>query len=624
MRIRNAGAAGSRSGRRHIFIAAVAAVLAAAMLLPLSGCGKSGGDEAKTDPPGGDIVLPTGEEGSSIEMKEYAVTKTVADFKYGVAGPYDKYTKSVEQGWTYWLSRSFTSLTPEYSYVPNASGEALEYKSNCVWSDDGSDADCNYVAIYPSAQERTNGSVESEFLFYIPCLNPEGTPINYGVYPKEYENYLDLSEYDNLSFIFSAQSELGTDVSFELYLKDHGSERYKVYEYKGKGGKMRIDIDLKAIAKDRRDRLESITVVNLISDMAKNDRIINCWYKIEAGAEKVFWEKTSRMSGVKVESEYLGNMLYTMCGAYSATGFYDTSDGKYKVWYGSGVPEQQSTDNVYYMESTDPERGWSKPVRITTDGSTRGSLTDASGKLRGSSSPIGYGGDPAVVKVNGTYYMYFSGLEWDLDDGTYHHWNKIWLATSTDGLNWTGYGAVVDTENGGSLGYGSGAPSVVYYNGKFYMYYYSQSHDVNYPDEPGGLVLKISDDGYHFDKAISIDRSMPSMEVKYVPELMKWIGCYYTEDRQYGPDCKAGVRLAFSNDGIKWTFDFTDNSLIAQDMTIPLNHNPGFIGTETGFAGTTLYCNWGANDLPLTVDGYWFSSAQYDARQLEFGKITLS
>jgi hypothetical protein len=84
------------------------------------------------------------------------------------------------------------------------------------------------------------------------------------------------------------------------------------------------------------------------------------------------------------------------------------------------------------------------------------------------------------------------------------------------------------------------------------------------------------------------------------------------------------VRVAFSNDGIKWTFDFTDNSLIAQDMDIPLNHNPGFIGTETGFAGTTIYCNWGANDLPLTVNGYWFSSAQYDARQLEFCKITLS
>ena len=602
--------------------AAIAAAMSVALALPLAGCGGNG-NGGNTNTPGGDIVLPTHSEGSSIEMKEYAVTKTVADFKYGVAGPYDKYTKSVEEGWNYWLSRSFAGLTPEYSYTPDASGDALEYKSNCVWSDDGSDDDCNYVTIYPSSKARTDGTAESEFLFYIPCLNPEGTPINYGVYPKEYENYLDLSEYDNLSFIFCAQSELGSDVAFEIYLKNHGSERYKVYEYKGKGGKMRIDIDLRAIGTDRRDRLESLTVVNVISNMAKGDRILNCWYKLEAGAEKVFLEKTSRMSGVSVKSEFLGNMLYTMCGAYSATGFYDSSDGKYKVWYGAGVPEQQSTDNVYYMESADPERGWSKPVRITTDGSTKGTLTDKSGKLRGSSSPVGYGGDPAVVKVDGTYYMYFSGIEWNLDDGTYHHWNKIWLATSTDGLNWTAYGAVVDTENGGSLGYGSGAPSVVYYGGKFYMYYYSQSHDVNYPDEPGGLVLKISDDGYHFGKAISIDRTMPSMEVKYVPELMKWIGCYYTEDRQYGEGCKAGVRVAFSNDGIKWSFDFTDNSLIAQDLSIPLNHNPGFIGTETGFAGTTIYCNWGANDLPLTVNGYWFSSAQYDARQLEYCRITL-
>ncbi len=587
-------------------------------------CGNAGCGEIRQEEPGTTEITPSsGSDAEGVIMKEYAVTKTIADFKYGVAGPYDKYTKSVEQGWTYWLSRSFVNLTPEYSYTPDAQEEELEYRSNCTWSDDGSEDDCNYAVIYPSASEKTSGTVESEFLFYIPCLNPEGTPISYGVYPKEYENYLDLSDYDNLSFIFMAGSEKGRNISFEIYLKNHGSARYKVYEYSGKGGKMRIDADLTKIDPMMRDKLESITVVNLISEMPRNDRIINCWYKIEAGAEAVFREKESKLSGVKVKSEYLGNMLYTMCGAYSATGFYDTEDGKYKVWYGAGVPEQQSTDNVYYIESTDPVRGWSKPIRITTDGSTKGSLTDASGKLRGSSSPIGYGGDPSVVKVNGTYYMYFSGLEWNLDDGTYHHWNKIWLATSSDGLNWTAYGAVVDTENGGTLGYGSGAPSVVYYGGKFYMYYYSQSHDVNYPDEPGGLVLKISEDGYHFEKAISIDRSMPSMEVKYVPELMKWIGCFYTEDKQYGPDCRAGVRIAFSDDGLKWNFDFSDNSLIAQDMSLPINHNPGFIGTETGFAGTTIYCNYGANDLPLTVNGYWFSSAQYDARQLEFTRLTV-
>ena len=249
------------TGGNRLTAAAIAAAMSVALALPLAGCGGSG-NNGNTNTPGGDIVLPTHSEGSSIEMKEYAVTKTVADFKYGVAGPYDKYTKSVEEGWNYWLSRSFAGLTPEYSYTPDASGDALEYKSNCVWSDDGSDDDCNYVTIYPSSKARTDGTAESEFLFYIPCLNPEGTPINYGVYPKEYENYLDLSEYDNLSFIFCAQSELGSDVAFEIYLKNHGSERYKVYEYKGKGGKMRINIDLRAIETDRRDRLESLTVVN--------------------------------------------------------------------------------------------------------------------------------------------------------------------------------------------------------------------------------------------------------------------------------------------------------------------------------------------------------------------------
>lgn len=566
----------------------------------------------------------TPEENVKTEISAYKVTKTIADFKYGIAKPYDKYTKLVEEGWTSWLSRTFSNYYPEYSYTPAAEDWQKSYMTTTEWYKEESAEDCNYYTVYPSDAEKTNGTVSSLLRFYIPPLQEAGSEPGYGKYPAEYTNYLDLRDYDNLAFLFSAEHNKGKDVAYKLYLKNYGSEEYEVFSYKGKGGKRCIDIDLTKIAADKRDKLEYLKVVNLVEDMDKDEKVVCKWFKIEAGTDRIFNKSDFSLGGIAVKSEYLGNMFYTMCGAYSGSGFYDTSDGKWKMWYGAGVPEQQSTDNVYYTESTDPERGWSKPVRIMSDDTTGYKLIDESGKLRGASDPIGYGGDPCVVKVNGTYYMYFSGLEWDLDDGTYKHWNKIYLATSTDGKTWTCVGAVVDTATGGSLGYGSGAPSVVYHEGKFWLYYYSQSYDYRYPNEPGGLVLKQSTDGINFDEAISIDRSMSSLEVRYVPELFKWIGTYYEEEGQFYPGAKAGVRIAFSEDGIHWDFDHSDNSLIAQDLNIPLNHNPGFLGTEHGYSDTTLYCMYGANDLPLTFDGYWFSSAQYDARQMEFSKLTIN
>ncbi len=137
-------------------------------------------------------------------------------------------------------------------------------------------------------------------------------------------------------------------------------------------------------------------------------------------------------------------------------------------------------------------------------------------------------------------------------------------------------------------------------------------------------MLKTSANGVDFGKAVSIDRNMSTLDVRYVPDLMKWIGTYYSEENQFAPGTKAGVRIAVSEDGIHWEFDHSDNSLIAQDMSMALNHNSGFIGTEEGFAGTTLYCMYGANDLPLTIDGKWFSSAQYDSRQMDITKIHIN
>ncbi len=569
-------------------------------------------------------IEPVGEL-TRYTMPQYKITKTIADFQYGLASPYDKYTNTVKEGWTGFLSRSFSAVAPTYSYSPNASSEQIKYQAIGGWDSPDSEESCNCYVIYPSSSI-TNGTVSSTLMMYIPPLQEAGTDMAYAAYPAEYTNYTDLSMYDNLSFLLSVENGVEEDVSFYIQVKNVGEEEYTLYDYAGEHNRILINADLTKIPAQKRNKIEYIKLVHRVTNMSPTAQPITVrWFKIEAGTNNSIETKSQTINGLSCESEYLGDMLYTMCGAYSATGFYDETDKKYKVWYGAAVPEEQSTDNIYYIEADSIEGQWSKPVRIMTDDGSRTGMTliDSSGKLRGASDPVGYGGDPSVIKVNGVYYMYFSGIEWNLDDGKYTHWNKIYLATSTDGKRWTSKGAVVDTATGGTLGYGSGAPSAVYRNGTFYLYYYSQSHDVNYPNEPVGLVLKTSTDGINFGEAVSIDRKMSSMDVKYIPTLFKWVGTYYTEEGQYG-DCKAGVRLAFSEDGINWDFDYSDDSLIAQNSSAVINHNPGIIGTEKGYAGETLYINYGTNDLPLAVDGFMFSSAQYDARQLEFSKVIVS
>lgn len=619
---------------RKLTSLALLVLLLAGCVLPAVSCKGDQGGENDTAGAGETLntngsedtaVETTADTGTpeKIEVPVYHVTKPLADFRYGTALPYDKYTKPASEGWTSWLSRTFEGEHPAYSYKTAGKRAEIAYKSSCVWSDPASDDDCNYYVIYPDASGETSGTVSARLRFYIPPLSPAGSQLTLMGYPADYTNYTDLSEFDMMDFVFSCESSKGRDVSFTVFLKDADSEEYPVYTYTGKGGKQLIRVDLSQYDKSSRDRMEYIRVENNVTGMAADETITCKWHYLQAGTDNYFNTKTDTVYGLTFESKYLSNPFYTMCGAYSATGFYDEDDGLWKMWYGAGVPEEQSTDNVYYTESKYPDRGWSKPVRITTDDSTGYKLIDESGKLRGSSSPVGYGGDPSVVKVDGVYYMYFSAIEWDLDDGRFQHWNKIWLATSTDAKTWTCVGAVVDPQTGGAGGYGDGSPSVVYAGGKFRMYYYAQAPDKNYPGEATGLCLKISEDGIHFGEAISINTRIGAMEVKYVPDLMKWIGIYYTEENQPVTGSHVGIRLAASDDGIHWQFDYTDKSMIAQDRALPINHNPGLLGTAHGWAGTTVYATWGANDLPLVVNGIQFSSAQYDARQMEMAVLTI-
>lgn len=318
---------------------------------------------------------------------------------------------------------------------------------------------------------------------------------------------------------------------------------------------------------------------------------------------------------MEMSSEYLGSLGYHYYGAYSATGFYDTSDGKYKLWYGCGIPEASACDNVYYMETTDINLGWSQPKRLV--------LNDPTGKLSPHNAAPGYGGDPSVIKVDGTYYMYFSGLE-----DTNSPPNKIYLATSKNGVDFTVYGPVVDVIKEG-LGYGAGAPSVTYKDGKYYLYYYTQSATNVYTDdlgnqttqiEPTGFVLKVGDTPYTFGRAQKTRNTAGGADVKWVPSLNMWVAADYTDGDAYGGYDFDTIRIGYSKDGI--TFDFTNDPITRpiQDYSTWINHNAGWIGTETGFGYETMFLTYGVNDMDL--HGY-DNGKQMNSRQMAWTRVTL-
>jgi hypothetical protein len=259
------------------------------------------------------------------------------------------------------------------------------------------------------------------------------------------------------------------------------------------------------------------------------------------------------------------------------------------------------------METTDLNKGWSKPVRLI--------LNDPTGMLCAANKAPGYGGDPSVVKVNGVYYMFFSGLEY-----TPAPPNKIYLATSTDGLNFTVYGPVVDVEKMG-LGYGAGSPSVIYKDGIWYLYYYTQSPSKQYPDEPTGFVLKTGTTPYEFGKAQATYNTYGAADVKWMPSLGLWVATDYTEGITQGGYNFDTVRIGFSKDGINFDFTNEPTSRPIQDYSAKTNHNPGFIGNELGYGFETMFLTYGINDFSLRTKD---AGLQMDTRMMGYSRVTFA
>ncbi len=116
-----------------------------------------------------------------------------------------------------------------------------------------------------------------------------------------------------------------------------------------------------------------------------------------------------------------------------------------------------------------------------------------------SGRPGGFDGvhtcDPSVLRVGGTYYLYYTGSA-----GDRAHGNSIGLATSKDGRNWTraGPGPILTPAHDVTRDndYGAGQPAVVHLDGWFYLMFTDTSGAAAGWNGAGQFLLRSPDPAF--------------------------------------------------------------------------------------------------------------------------------
>lgn len=142
-------------------------------------------------------------------------------------------------------------------------------------------------------------------------------------------------------------------------------------------------------------------------------------------------------------------------------------DGKYRMWWCGGNPK----DDIMYSEASALSGPWSTPRSVFKASGIAGTFDKT------------HTCDPSIIRVNGTYYMYYGGLP----EGEGLQPTRIGVAVSSNGINWSrlNNGQPIITPQNSNVGiyltngnpcddgrtYGAGQPSATYLNGYFYLIY---------------------------------------------------------------------------------------------------------------------------------------------------------
>lgn len=209
--------------------------------------------------------------------------------------------------------------------------------------------------------------------------------------------------------------------------------------------------------------------------------------------------------------------------------FYDAELGQYLQFY-SGHTGAYSNTTVYVglARSTDGHT-WTR-----TDG------TNSDGQILTAASE-----DPYCVKHKGTYYLY-------VEDKVDVPFRNIKLYTSTDLLNWTDRGDVLDVTAAAWDAQDVSSPAVFIENGTWYMLYEGRGGTIQ-----GQIGLATSSDGITWAKSASnpvCGGTEGNAEIAWINEIVSddiiKIGDQYYMTFHAGDGTKCG--MAVSRDLINW------------------------------------------------------------------------
>ncbi|SFQ51179.1 Glycosyl hydrolases family 43 [Amycolatopsis arida] len=239
--------------------------------------------------------------------------------------------------------------------------------------------------------------------------------------------------------------------------------------------------------------------------------------------------------------------------------------------YGSAPP---AGDDILHAEAATPAGpftgpGGAPPVAV---------LSGAPGEFDGVHTC-----DPSVLRVGGTYYLYYTGAA-----GDHAHGNAIGLATSTDGVHWDRAGAILHPAHDVARDnvYGAGQPAAVHLDGWFYLMFTDTTGAAAGWNGAGQFVLRSPDPTFRTGvQALGADGFTPAPSTS-APRTSSLVDAF-SADLMWVDALDAFAIAHETDEGTTITFwdrDFARNPYHPVLIPGPWQEGPGLLRQPDGHA----------------------------------------